>query len=42
MLPADSTASALDTKVNISDTASMLSPYARTQRMTDSLIAIQK
>ena len=32
-----SSTSGLNTKVNIADTASMLSPYARTQRMIDSL-----
>ena len=36
-----SSTSGLNTKVNIADTASMLSPYARTQRMIDSLTAVQ-
>src|SRR5690606_20311385 len=31
----------LNTKVNISDTVSMLSSYARTQRMIDSLSLVQ-
>ena len=36
-----SSTSGLNTKVNITDTASMLSPYARTQRMIDSLVLVQ-
>ena len=31
----------LNLKLNIADTASMLSPYARTQRLIDSLIAVR-
>ena len=36
-----SSTSGLNTKVNISDTASMLSTYVRTQRMIDSLSLVQ-
>ena len=36
-----SSTSGLNTKVNIADTASMLNPYASTQRMTDSLTAMR-